>query len=220
MIGVDSGSYETRQQSQPDWAPAWSANQDLAMAPLCTQEWWHRLRTLSPSSTETGPIRMRRRHNRSGTSLRTAHAASPEPAPGGARGTLNPLDLLPMIEGVSSRRCTLAVGRRDPTKRGLMPFTARLGNRLVTGWLRRQGLAIHDIAPARVCRRLDLLGLKVLDRRFGYPVELLRKAGAAGWDIREFEVSYSARALGTRSKVSGTVRGTVLAAVDFVRVLA
>ncbi len=135
-------------------------------------------------------------------------------------GTLDPLDLLPMIEAVSSRRCTLAVGRRDPTKRGLMPFTARLGNRLVTGWLRRQGLAIPDIAPARVCRRLDLLGLKVLDRRFGYPVELLRRAGAAGWDICEFEVSYSARALGTRSKVSGTVRGTVLAAVDFVRLLA
>lgn len=137
-----------------------------------------------------------------------------------ATATLDPLDLLPMIEAVSSRRRTLAVGRRDATKRGLMPFTARLGNRLVTGWLRRQGLAIHDIAPARKCRRLDLLGLKVLDRRFWYPVELLRKAGVAGWDIRELEVSYSARALGTPSKVSGTVRGTVLAAVDFVRALA
>lgn len=49
-------------------------------------------------------------------------------------------------------------------------------------WLRRRlDMPLHDIAPMRVARRKDLLGLGVEDRRFGYPVELLQRAMAAGW---------------------------------------
>ena len=57
------------------------------------------------------------------------------------------------------------------------------------------------------------------DRRFGYPVELLQKATLAGWRFSEHDVSYRPRAEGTRSKVSGSVKGTVRAARDFARVL-
>lgn len=134
-------------------------------------------------------------------------------------GTFDPVDLLPLVEAVSSGSCALAVGRRRPAGPGLVPWPARLGNLLVTSWLRHQGVPVHDIAPARVCRRADLLGLQVADRRFGYPVELLRKAAAAQWVVREFDMPYGARADGTRSKVSGSLRGSVLAATDFVRVL-
>jgi hypothetical protein len=67
----------------------------------------------------------------------------------------------------------------------------------------------------RVCRRADLLALDVRDRRFGYPLELLRKATAAGWRLAEYDVSYRRRAAGTRSKVSGSVRGTLRTARDF-----
>ena len=81
-------------------------------------------------------------------------------------------------------------------------------------------MAAHDIAPIRVCRRDALLALDVRDRRFGYPVELLQKATAAGWRVTERDVTYHPRAAGTRSKVSGSVRGTVRAALDFWRVLA
>jgi glycosyltransferase A (GT-A) superfamily protein (DUF2064 family) len=72
----------------------------------------------------------------------------------------------------------------------------------------------------RVCRREALLELDVRDRRFGYPVELLQKATTAGWRVSEHDVGYHPRALGTRSKVSGSVRGTTRAARDFWRVLA
>jgi hypothetical protein len=81
-------------------------------------------------------------------------------------------------------------------------------------------MAAHDIAPMRVCRRAALLDLGVDDRRFGYPVELLQKATAAGWRVHECDVGYHPRAEGTRSKVSGSVRGTARAARDFYRVLA
>ena len=78
---------------------------------------------------------------------------------------------------------------------------------------------MHDIAPMRVVRRQDLLDLDVQDRRFGYPVELLVKAQAAGWTLTEHDISYRPRAEGTRSKVSGSVTGTLRTARDFARML-
>jgi glycosyltransferase involved in cell wall biosynthesis len=135
-------------------------------------------------------------------------------------GSFDPEDLLPLLDDVRSGRADLAVGRRRPVARGIWPWHARLGNDLVVWWLRRRiGMAAHDIAPMRVCRRQALLDLGVLDRRFGYPVELLQRATAAGWRVSEHDVGYHPRALGTRSKVSGSVRGTSRAARDFWRVL-
>jgi glycosyltransferase involved in cell wall biosynthesis len=136
-------------------------------------------------------------------------------------GSLDPADLLPLLDDVESGRATMAVGRRRPVERGVWPWHARLGNRLVLAWLRRRiGLEVRDIAPSRVCGREDLVRLDVRDRRFGYPVELLQKASRAGWRITERDVGYHARARGTRSKVSGSVLGTARAARDFWRVLA
>jgi glycosyltransferase involved in cell wall biosynthesis len=134
--------------------------------------------------------------------------------------SFDPDDLLPLLDDVRAGRADLAVGRRRPVTRGAWPWHARAGNALVVWWLRRRiGLAVHDIAPARVCRRDDLLALDVRDRRFGYPVELLQKATLAGWRVVERDVAYRPRAAGTRSKVSGSVRGTVRTARDFWRVL-
>ena len=76
-----------------------------------------------------------------------------------------------------------------------------------------------DIAPARAVRRADLLALGVRDRAFGYPLELLVRAAAAGWTVVERDVTYRARAAGTRSKVSGSVRGTMRAVRDMTAVL-
>jgi glycosyltransferase involved in cell wall biosynthesis len=135
-------------------------------------------------------------------------------------GSFDSHDLVPLLMEVRSGRADLGVGRRRPVAPGVWPWHARLGNGLVVWWLRRRiGMAAHDIAPMRVCRRDALLALDVRDRRFGYPVELLQKATAAGWRVHELDVSYHPRAEGTRSKVSGSVRGTARAARDFWRVL-
>ncbi|GAA1808745.1 glycosyltransferase family 2 protein [Nocardioides hankookensis] len=134
--------------------------------------------------------------------------------------SFDPAELLPMLDDVRSGRADLAVGRRRPVSRAVWPWHARLGNGLIVWWLRRRiGMAAHDIAPIRICRRDELLALDVRDRRFGYPVELLQKATTAGWRFAERDVSYRPRAVGTRSKVSGSVRGTVRAARDFWKVL-
>ncbi|MDO3639436.1 glycosyltransferase, partial [Mycolicibacterium sp. KC 300] len=92
---------------------------------------------------------------------------------------------------------------------------ARLGTAAVCWRLRqRHGLDVHDIAPMRVARRDALLALGVVDRRSGYPVELLVRAAAAGWRVTECDVSYGPRT-GGRSKVSGSLRGSVVAGLDF-----
>ncbi|MFC4786255.1 glycosyltransferase family 2 protein [Nocardioides sp. MAHUQ-72] len=135
-------------------------------------------------------------------------------------GSFDPDELRPMLDDVRAGRADIAVGRRRPVRSGVWPWHARAGNALIVAWLRRRiGMPARDIAPMRVCRRADLLALDVQDRRFGYPVELLDKATRAGWRFSEREVSYHPRAEGTRSKVSGSVRGTVRTARDFWKVL-
>lgn len=129
-------------------------------------------------------------------------------------------DLAPMLDVVASGGATMAVGRRRPTARGVWPWHARAGTLALATMIRRSsGFGIHDLAPMRVCRREDLLALGVEDRRFGYPLELMLKAAAAGWTVRELDVAYGPRAAGTRSKVSGSVRGTARVIRDFAGVL-
>jgi glycosyltransferase involved in cell wall biosynthesis len=135
-------------------------------------------------------------------------------------GSFDPDDLAPLLADVRHGRAEIAVGRRRPVGSGTWPWHARAGNALVVAWLRRRiGLPAHDIAPMRVAGREALLGLGVRDRAFGYPVELLQRAVAAGWRFAEHEVGYHPRAEGTRSKVSASVTGTLKTARDFARVL-
>ena len=65
-------------------------------------------------------------------------------------------------------------------------------------------------------RRLDL---GIVDRRFGYPLETVLAAAQAGWRVVEVDVTYRRRTLGGRSKVSGSVRGTLRVLHDFTEVL-
>lgn len=135
-------------------------------------------------------------------------------------GSFDPAQLLPLLDDVRSGRAEVALGRRRPVERRVWPWHARLGNGLIVWWLRRRlQMAAHDIAPMRVMGRQALLDLDVRDRRFGYPVELLQKITTAGWRVSERDVDYHPRAEGTKSKVSGSVRGTLRTARDFWRVL-
>jgi glycosyltransferase involved in cell wall biosynthesis len=136
-----------------------------------------------------------------------------------ADGSLDPGELPKMVALVESGAAMLTVGRRVPVGRGAWPWHARAGNRVLATILRRRGLQVTDIAPMRVARRADLLGLGIEDRAFGYPLELLIRAAAAQWTVRELEIAYRPRTAGTRSKVSGSVRGTFRAVRDMAGVL-
>ncbi|MEU8821275.1 glycosyltransferase family 2 protein [Actinoplanes sp. NPDC048796] len=137
-----------------------------------------------------------------------------------ADGSFDPAELPRLAGPVRDGDADLVGGRRRPTGVRAWPVHARLGNAVVARRVRRAtGLPVHDIAPIRAARRDALLALDVRDRRCGYPLELLLAAARAGWRVRELDVAYHPRAAGTRSKVTGTVRGTVQAINDMRAVL-
>ena len=132
--------------------------------------------------------------------------------------TLDPSDVsrfVPMLRAGAD----LVVGRRVPSGRGAWPLGARLANiELARRVRRRTGVALRDIGPLRVARREALIELQLADRRSGYPVETVLRAAQAGWTIAAADVRYAPR-IG-RSKVTGTLRGTVQAVHDMSAVLA
>ena len=89
-----------------------------------------------------------------------------------------------------------------PIARGAWPLHARAANRVLAVELRRRtGVQLRDLGPMRAARREALLALGLQDRRFGWPLEMVLRAAAAGWTIREVEVAYQPRE--GRSKVTG-----------------
>jgi glycosyltransferase involved in cell wall biosynthesis len=136
-----------------------------------------------------------------------------------ADASLDPVQLPRVADPVVAGEADLVLGRRILRNGASWPAHARLGNAVLAGILRRRtGALLHDLGPMRSCRRADLLGLHLVDRRFGYPLEMVLRAGAAGWRIGEAEVDYLPRA--GRSKVTGTARGTLRAIGDMRRVMA
>ena len=134
-------------------------------------------------------------------------------------GSLDPADLVRVASPVLAGAADLVLGARRPTTPGAWPVHARIANRFLAREIgRRTGRRLRDIGPMRAARRDDLLALGIEDRRFGWPLEMVLRAAAAGWRIDEVPVPYAPRA--GRSKVTGTVSGTLRAVRDMRRVLA
>jgi cellulose synthase/poly-beta-1,6-N-acetylglucosamine synthase-like glycosyltransferase len=135
-----------------------------------------------------------------------------------ADGSFDPQQLPRVVGPLLPGSADLVLGRRRPTQRGSWPLHARVGNAEVARQLRRRtGVAVHDLGPMRACRREALRALDLQDRRFGYPLEMVTKAAAAGWRVVEVDVDYLPRT--GRSKVTGTALGTLRAVRDMSGVL-
>jgi dTDP-L-rhamnose 4-epimerase len=88
---------------------------------------------------------------------------------------------------------------------------------LVLGVRRRTSLTLRDLGPLRAARRAGLLGLELVDRRSGWPLEMVLRAHRQGWRIAEVPIAYRGRT--GRSKVTGTWRGTIEAVGDMAALL-
>jgi glycosyltransferase involved in cell wall biosynthesis len=131
--------------------------------------------------------------------------------------SLDPADLPLVADPVRADNADLVLGARV-AEPGAWPVHARWGNRAIAWEVRRRTqIRLRDLGPMRAARRSALLDLGLLDRRFGWPFEMVLRAADAGWRIREVPVPYRART--GRSKVTGTVKGTARAFADMVRVM-
>lgn len=132
-------------------------------------------------------------------------------------GSFSGADLPLVAEPVVAGDADLVLGARRAS-RGAWPIHARAANRFLAWELRRRaGIDVTDLGPMRAMRRQELLKLGMLDRRFGWPLEMVLRAANAGWRIREVPVGFEPR-IGT-SKVTGTVRGTTQAMRDMAQLL-
>jgi len=95
---------------------------------------------------------------------------------------------------------------------GAMPWHQKMGNRMVVHWINHlYHQSLTDLSPCRALRRADLLKLNMEEMSYGWPAEMLIKAIQLGWRIVEIPVEYRPR-IGGKSKISGTLRGSLLAA--------
>jgi glycosyltransferase involved in cell wall biosynthesis len=120
-----------------------------------------------------------------------------------------PLLLAPILDG----RADIALGSRlqQGCSAGALPWHQTFGNRLAAGLIRiLYGLDISDLGPFRAGRADVLRALALEETTYGWAVEMILKGTLAGYRVVEVPVSYHPR-IG-KSKISGTLRGTVGAA--------
>jgi glycosyltransferase involved in cell wall biosynthesis len=119
-----------------------------------------------------------------------------------------PLLLAPITEG----RADITLGSRwQRRSAGALPWHQAFGNRLAAAMIRMlYGQRISDLGPFRAARADVLRELALEEATYGWAVEMILKGALAGFRIVEVPVSNYPR-IG-KSKISGTLRGTVGAA--------
>ena len=135
-------------------------------------------------------------------------------------GSFSPPEIPRLVGLITSGRADLVLGSRtlraDDAK--AIPFHARLGNRFIAYAISvASGNRITDLGPFRAVTRNALENLGMQERTYGWPCEMILKASKLGHRILEVPVSYRPRT-GGESKVSGTLKGSVKAALAILRV--
>ena len=120
-----------------------------------------------------------------------------------------PLLLGPIIQG----HADITLGSRLGEQRipRALPWHQAFGNRLAAGLIRLlYRLKITDLGPFRAGRAEVLRALALEETTYGWAVEMILKGALSGFRVVEVPVTYYPR-IG-KSKISGTLKGTVGAA--------
>ncbi|MGD0877022.1 MAG: glycosyltransferase family 2 protein [Anaerolineales bacterium] len=128
--------------------------------------------------------------------------------------SFSPAELPVLLAPILGGKADLVLGSRElgHIAPGAMPFHQRFGNWLVSRLMNGiYGLSITDLGPYRAIRWQILMEFAMKEMTYGWPTEMVVKAARRGVRMVEVPVSYQSRRSG-HSKVSGTLRGTILAA--------
>ena len=133
----------------------------------------------------------------------------------------DPTEMALLVDPIATGVADFVVGSRvrGNAAPGALTPQQRFGNGLAC-WLMRHlfGVTFSDLGPFRAIRASSLRDIGMRDRASGWTVEMQIKAAQAGLRSQEVPVSYRAR-IG-KSKISGTVRGVVMAGTTILTVIA
>ncbi len=125
-----------------------------------------------------------------------------------------------LLKPILSNQADFVIGSRllGRREKGALPLQACFGNWLATSlirlfWKERQ----TDLGPFRAIRKDKLDELKMEDKNFGWTIEMQIRAIKRGLQIVEVPVSYRKR-IG-QSKISGTIKGSILAGSVILKVI-
>lgn len=130
-----------------------------------------------------------------------------------ADGADNPAEIQRLIDPIKVGDADMVLGSRlaGEIESDAMPWQQYFGNWLSARLIRLlYRLPVTDLSPFRAVRKSKLMELGMVEMTYGWPTEMIVKAARQGWQILEIPVKYRSRYGGT-SKISGTLRGTVLA---------
>ncbi len=132
----------------------------------------------------------------------------------------HPGDLPELVAPILDGRAVLVIGTRlNPRcQPGALLPQARFGNRFATALIEAiHGVRFTDLGPFRAIRRDVLASLRMEDPDFGWTVEMQVKAAERGLAVTEVPVGYRRRV--GHSKITGTLRGTILAGKKIIGVI-
>ena len=117
-----------------------------------------------------------------------------------------------LVNPIRNEEAVFVIGSRalGNAEKGSMTFPQRFGNWLAT-WLisKLYGVTYTDLGPFRAIHYPTLLKLDMSDKTFGWTVEMQLKIARLSLPLVEIPVDYRKRV--GKSKISGTIRGTIMA---------
>lgn len=123
-----------------------------------------------------------------------------------------PQEMYQLVKPITDGNADLVIGSRAMGRRekGSMTPQQVFGNWLATTLLRLiYGVKFTDLGPFRAIKYQQLMALNMQDKTYGWTVEMQLKAAKMKLVCQEVPVSYRRR-IGF-SKISGTVKGTIMA---------
>ncbi len=130
-----------------------------------------------------------------------------------ADGADDPTQIPVLVAPLLSGQADMVLGSRlaGEIHPDAMPWHQYFGNWLSAGLFRLfYRLQITDLSPFRAVNHSKLVSLELQEMTYGFPTEMIAKAARQNWDIIETPVNYYPR-YGGKSKISGTLKGTILA---------
>lgn len=130
----------------------------------------------------------------------------------------HPQELLSIVKPILEQDMDLVIGARNKQLRekGSMTPQQVFGNWLATSLMKLLFKATYtDLGPFRAIKYEKLLALQMEDKTYGWTVEMQLKALKHKLSYCEVPVHYKKR-IGI-SKISGTIKGTIMAGVKIIR---